>query len=185
MTARWWSRVAAWWRAHTPKVQVWPEGHPPPSARSVLAVGAVIVAAVAFLGPWQISSTNIRERLFPKPSYIKPDRVTIEPKGLYDGYNTPVTIAGGSTAHVTFEQPVDLLKVGIEAGATVPGAVTPDQVTLSIPGRSRPCTMLYTRNSGFQSYTCKASKVSSADLRVVAPASGTVQINEIEFFERS
>jgi hypothetical protein len=182
---RWWDGVASWWRAHTPRVQLWPEGHPLPSRRAVMATAGAIVAALVFLGPWQPTRSNLREWLFPRPRYIKPDRVTVEPIGLYDGFNAPVTIPAGSTVHFTFDQPVNLFKVGIEAAATVPGAVTPDQVTLSVPGRSRPCTLLFTRNSGFQSYTCKAAKATSADLRVVSPASGQVQINEVEFFERS
>jgi hypothetical protein len=181
----WLARMGEWRRAHIPSVQLWPQGRALPSRRSVTGVGALVVAGLVVLGPWHLTRANIREHLFPRPRYIKPDQVSVVPKALYDGFDTPATVPGGSTIHFRLAAPVNLFKVGVEAKSTVPGVPTPDRLDVTIPGSRRSCTLVFAGNGGFHSTTCRANKVIVVDVRVAQPNSGLVQINEVEFFERS
>jgi hypothetical protein len=183
---RWLAQLVGWWDDHTPNIQIWPEGRPLPSRRAVLGTVAAVAAVLALLGPWQPSRASVREHFFPKPRYIIPDRVRVQPKELYDGSTTAAVVAAGAKTGFSLNRPVDLFKVGIEVVNRAPGDALPQTIQFSFPDTSHaPCLLTYSRNSGFQSATCKASRVQSIDLIVTAPASGDVQINEVEFFERS
>jgi hypothetical protein len=179
----WRARLGEWRRAHVPSIQLWPQQRALPSRRTVTGIGALVVAGVVVLGPWHVTRANIREHLFPRPQYIKPDQVIVVPKALYDGFDTPATVAAGSTIHFKLSAPVNLFKVGVEAKST--GVPTPDRLDVTIPGSRRACTIVFAVNGGFHSTTCRANKVTAVDIRVALPTSGLVQINEVEFFERS